>query len=59
MELKKKNYMALLLNQTQQVNLKISWPDSLPSPVLKLTRIRVAPMWFNLLDGSKSNKNNR
>jgi hypothetical protein len=58
MELKKK-YMALLLNQTQQVNLKISWPGSLPSPVLKLTRIRVAPMWFNLLYGSKSNKNNR
>jgi len=32
---KKKNYLTLLLNQTQQVNLKTFWSDSLPSFVLK------------------------
>jgi hypothetical protein len=32
---RKRNYLALLLNQTQQINLKTSRPDSLPSFVLK------------------------
>jgi hypothetical protein len=38
---KKKPYLALLLNQTQQVNIKTSQPDFLSSPSLKLTRMRV------------------
>jgi hypothetical protein len=32
---KKRNYLTLLLNQTQQVNLKTFWSDFLPSFVLK------------------------
>jgi hypothetical protein len=32
---KKRNYLTLLLNQTQQVNLKTFRSDSLPSFVLK------------------------
>jgi hypothetical protein len=34
---KKKNYLALLLNQTQHVNFKTSQPNSFPNSGLKLT----------------------
>jgi hypothetical protein len=33
----KKNYLALLLNQTQHVNFKTSQPNSFPNSGLKLT----------------------
>jgi hypothetical protein len=39
--LKKRIYMALLLKGTQQINIKISRLDSLSSPSLKLTCMKV------------------
>jgi len=41
---KKKNYLALLLNLTQRVNLETSRPNVLPSLILKLTSMRVTTM---------------
>jgi hypothetical protein len=41
---KKKNYLTLLLNLTQRVNLETSRPNVLPSLILKLTSMRVTTM---------------
>ena len=41
---KKKNYLALLFNLTQRVNLETSRPNVLPSLILKLTSMRVTTM---------------
>jgi hypothetical protein len=52
---KKVNYLEFLLNLIEWVNLKTSRPNFLFGLVLKLTRMRVAPMWFNQSGGFKVN----
>ena len=46
LNMKQRNYLALLINLIQQINLKTFQYDSLSNPSLKLFFMRLYSTWF-------------
>jgi hypothetical protein len=49
------DFLAILLNLVKQVNLKISWPNSLYGVSFQPNHIRVNSMWIGYFNGFKEN----
>jgi hypothetical protein len=50
-----RNYLILLLNLTQQVNLETFQPGFLPNSGFKSNHMGIVPTWPTRFDGSKNN----